>query len=130
MTRSLPAVAAMLVVGTAAPSGSHHASRSERAGQGKFDTRAQIPCAEHKGQPMGRCEFGVARAGGGYATVVVKEPDGITRAIYFRMGKPIGANTGQPDGYPEFRATRERDLNLIRVGDERYEIPDAVVLGG
>jgi len=79
---------------------------------------------------MGRCEFGVARAGGGYATVVVKKPDGTSRAIYFRMGKPIGANTGQADGYPEFRATRERDLNLIRVGDERYEIPDAVVLGG
>ncbi|MGA7966184.1 MAG: SH3 domain-containing protein [Gammaproteobacteria bacterium] len=101
-----------------------------RAGQGQFDATGTIPCAEYKGQPMGQCEFGVARAGGGYATVVVKKPDGRTRAIFFRMGKPIGADTSQADGYPEFRATKENDLNLISIGDERYEIPDAVVLGG
>ncbi|MGA7877173.1 MAG: hypothetical protein WCA08_16050 [Desulfoferrobacter sp.] len=46
------------------------------------------------------------------------------------MGKPIGTDTSQADGYPEFRATKENDLNLIRIGDECYEIPDAVVLGG
>jgi len=101
-----------------------------RAGQGKFDATGPLPCAQYKGQPMGQCEFGVARAGGGYATVVIKKPDGRTRAIFFRMGKPIGADTSEADGYHEFRATKEGDLNLIRVGPERYEIPDAVVLGG
>ncbi len=79
--------------------------------------------------PMTECDFGVARAGGGYATVVITKPGGRTRAISFRMGKPIGADTSEADGYPEFRATKENDLNLIRVGNERYEIPDAVVLG-
>lgn len=29
-----------------------------------------------------------------------------------------------------FSATRESDLNTIPIGDERYETPDAVVLGG
>jgi len=101
-----------------------------RAGQGKFDATGTIPCAQYFGQPMGQCQFGVARAGGGYATVVIKKPDGRTRAIFFRMGKPIGADTSQADGYPEFRTTKESDLNLIRIGNERYEIPDAVVLGG
>ena len=101
-----------------------------RAGQGQFDATGQFPCAQFKGQPMGQCEFGVARSGGGYATVVIKQPDGRSRAIYFRMGKPIGADTSQADGYPAFRATKESDLNLIRIGNERYEIPDAVVLGG
>jgi len=101
-----------------------------RAGEGKFDANGYIPCAQYVGQPMGQCEFGVARAGGGYATVVVKKPDGRTRAIFFRMGKPIGAGTSQADGYPEFRATREGDLSLIRIGTERYEIPDAVIFGG
>jgi hypothetical protein len=79
---------------------------------------------------MTECEFGVARAGGGYATVVIKKPDGRTRAIFFRMGKPIGADTSEADGYPEFRATKNNDPNLIHIGNERYEIPDAVVLGG
>ena len=101
-----------------------------RAGQSQFDATGNIPCAQSVGQPMMQCSFGVARAGGGYATVVIQKPDGRTRAIFFRMGKPIGADTSQADGYPEFGATKENDLNLIRVGTERYEIPDAVVLGG
>lgn len=101
-----------------------------RAGQGKFDATGTIPCTQYPGQPMTQCEFGVARAGGGYATVVITKRDGRTRAIFFRMGKPIGADTSQAEGYPRFSATREGDLNLIRVGKERYEIPDAVVLGG
>ena len=101
-----------------------------RAGQGQFDATGRIPCAQFAGQPMTECRFGVARAGGGYATVVVTKPDGVSRAIFFRMGKPIAANTSQADGYPAFRASKEVDLNLIRVGDERYEIPDAVILGG
>jgi hypothetical protein len=46
------------------------------------------------------------------------------------MGRPIGADASQADGYPEFRATKEGNLNLIRIGEERYEIPDAIVLGG
>jgi heat shock protein HslJ len=101
-----------------------------RAGQGRFDATGPLSCALAAGQPMGQCEFGVARAGGGYATVVIKKPDGRTRAIYFRMGRAIGADTSEADGYKPFRATRQGDLNLIRVGDERYEIPDAVILGG
>lgn len=101
-----------------------------RAGQGKFDATGPLPCAQYAGQPMGQCEFGVARAGGGYATVVVKKPDGRTRAIFFMMGKPIGADTSQADDPGKFSAKREGDLNFIRIGNERYEIPDAVVLGG
>jgi hypothetical protein len=79
---------------------------------------------------MGQCDFGVARAGGGYATVVVTRPDGTKRAIFFRQGIPIGADTSEADGYHELGAAKESGLHLIRVGPERYEIPDAVVLGG
>jgi heat shock protein HslJ len=101
-----------------------------RAGQGRFDATGPLSCAFAADESMGQCEFGVARAGGGYATVVIKKPDGRSRAIYFRMGRAIGADTSEAEGYKPFRATRQGDLNLIRVGDERYEIPDAVILGG
>ena len=100
-----------------------------RAGQGDFDARGKIPCAQYAGQPMTECEFGVARAGGGYATVVITRPGGPTRAVFFRRGVAIGADTSEADP-GEFSATRESDLNFIRVGVERYEIPDAVILGG
>jgi len=101
-----------------------------RAGQGKFDATGNIPCAQYVGQPMSQCEFGVARAGGGYATVVIKKPDGRTRAVFFRMGRPIGADTSEADYTGPFSVTVENDLYLIRVGKERYEIPYAVVFGG
>ncbi|MBW2659370.1 MAG: SH3 domain-containing protein [Deltaproteobacteria bacterium] len=96
-----------------------------RAGRDDFDATGSIPCAQFAGQPMRQCEFGVSRAGGGSSTV-----DGSSRAIFFRMGKPVSADTSQADGYHELRSTREKDLQLIRIGDERYEIPDAVVFGG
>ena len=100
-----------------------------RAGQGRFDTTGNLPCAQYAGQPMRQCQFGVARAGGGYATVIIKKPDGQSRAVFFRMGRPIGADTSEADS-GAFSATREDDLHFIRVGQERYEIPDAVPLGG
>ncbi len=101
-----------------------------RAGQKDFDARGSIPCAQERGQPMGTCEFAVARAGGGYATVVVEVPGERERVLYFRMGIAIGVESSEADPTGEFRAQREGDLTLIRVGDERYEVPDALVLGG
>jgi heat shock protein HslJ len=101
-----------------------------RAGQGMFDANGSLPCALSEGQPMSECDFGVARSGGGYATVVIKKLDGRTRAIFFRMGRPIGADDSEAEGYLEFRATKEGDKHRIRIGNERYEIWDAVILGG
>ncbi|MGD8440761.1 MAG: hypothetical protein PVG53_09510, partial [Holophagae bacterium] len=101
-----------------------------RAGQGDFDATGPIQCAEALSQPMTACEAGVARAGGGYATVVVTKPDGSTRALFFRMNRAIGADTSEADGSHEFSAARDGDLHLIRVGTERYEVPDAFTLGG
>ena len=102
-----------------------------RAAEGKFDATGEVPCAEAKGQPMASCKFSVARSGGGYATVVIHRLTATKmRSIYFRMGKPIGADGSQAEGFGAFSAKKEADLNFISVGDERYEIPDAVVLGG
>lgn len=101
-----------------------------RAGEGRFDATGKVPCAEAAGQPMTPCAFGVARAGGGDATVMITRPSGMNRAIFFRRGRPVGADTSQADGNLKLRATQESDLHLIRIGDERYEIPDAAVHGG
>lgn len=101
-----------------------------RAGQGRFDATGSVPCAFAAGQPIRQCDFGVARAGGGYATVVIKRPDGRTRALFFRMGRPTGADTSQADGYGHFRASKKGDLYSVQVGSERYEIPEAVIFGG
>jgi hypothetical protein len=106
------------------------AAATQRAGEGKFNATGPLPCARSKGQPMGQCEMGVARAGGGTATVVVTHPDGRKRFIFFEKGKAIGADLSQADGNMTFRATKEADLYRIQAGDERYEIPEAVIFGG
>lgn len=101
-----------------------------RAGQGDFDASGSVPCAQHPDQAMRECPFGVSRTGGGYATVAVTRPDGRKRAIFFQMGIPIGADTSEADGYHDFRSDRVNDVHYISVGPERYEIVDAIVLGG
>ncbi|MFO1153147.1 MAG: hypothetical protein U1E42_05710 [Rhodospirillales bacterium] len=103
---------------------------SASAGQGNSHATGQIPCAEQTGQPMGQCKFAVSREGDGTATVVVTKHDGRTRALVFTNGKFSGADVSQAEGTLKSSATREGDLSLIRVGTERYEIPDAVVYGG
>lgn len=106
------------------------ADSSLRAGQGAFDATGPIACAQADGEPMTWCNLGVARDGGGTATVVITRPDGRTRAIFFIDGVANGADTSEADGYHEFSAERQGDVTLIRVGPERYEIPDAVIFGG
>lgn len=101
-----------------------------RAGRGDFDAKGDIPCAQVAGQPTRPCAFGVARAGGGDATVIVTRPDGSTRALFFVRGEFMGADASQAGGGFDASATREADLFLIRVDAERYEVPDAVVFGG
>lgn len=100
----------------------------ERAGQGRFDATGNIPCAQFKGQPMGSCPFGVAREGQGTATVVVTHADGRKRFIYFQKGKATGADLSQSDGQA-FSSRKNSDLFLIDAGNERFEIPEAVIFG-
>lgn len=103
---------------------------SARASEGKFNATGKIPCAWAKGQPMGQCDFGVARAGGGTAAVSITRPDGRKRVIFFKAGKAVAADLSQADGNMSFSSGKEADLYMIRAGNERYEIPEAVIYGG
>jgi hypothetical protein len=94
-----------------------------------FHATGQIPCSMGKGQPTGACAFGVKREGNGSAMVTITKVDGAKRVIFFKKGRAIGSDQSQADS-GEFRAKKEGDLNIIHIGDERYDIPDAVVLGG
>ena len=123
------------VTGAAAKSSSAAADAGsaaavKRASEGSLNATGRIPCAQSKGQPTEQCDFGVARSGGGTAAVAVTGTDGRKRFIFFDKGKATGADLSQADGNMEFRATKESDLYLIRAGDERYEIPEAVITGG
>ena len=101
-----------------------------RVGQGAFDATGIVPCAKGIGAPMAQCTFGVARDAGGSATVAIFRSDGLSRAIFFAGGELLGADTSEADGGHEVKSAREGDLYLIRINDERYEIPETVIQGG
>ena len=101
-----------------------------RAGEGRFDATGNIPCTQFESQPMMQCPFGVARDGGGTATVAVTFPDGRKRFIFFENGKAISADLSQADGNMQFQVIKETDLYIIRAGEGRFEIPEAVIFGG
>ena len=84
--------------------------------------RGSLPCSTALGMPTRDCSFTVTRQGTGNATVTISWPDGGSRAISF-----IG---GAPAPREGLRTERRGDLTVINLGNERYEIPDAVVNGG
>jgi len=88
-------------------------------------SNGEIPCASAFGQPTQPCRAAVTRLGPGIADVVVSLPDGGSRTIRFRGGKPDGSDSSAP-----LQVTREGSLSMIRIGKaERFEILDAVALG-
>ncbi len=101
-----------------------------RARQGDFDASGDIPCAQNQGQPMGVCAFGVARSGGGDATVVVTFSNGFKRMLFFRHGAFIAGDATMSGTGRDADWHRDGDRHVIRVDDQRYELTDAAVFGG
>ncbi|HHP7230151.1 MAG TPA: hypothetical protein ACFCUY_04755 [Xenococcaceae cyanobacterium] len=94
-----------------------------------YNATGDIPCAMATEQPTGFCPFGVTREGNGTGMVTITKPDGRTRAIFFENGEATGYDMAEADS-GEFNAEKQGDLSIIRIGQERYEIPDAVIFGG
>jgi hypothetical protein len=115
---------------SAAAGSSQRPSASERAGQGRFDARGPVDCAERPGQPMRQCQAAVARDPGGTATIVVTRPDGRKRSINFEKGNPVSADLSQADGNMNFRGSNRGGVYFIEAGNERYQIVEAFVFGG
>lgn len=93
-----------------------------------YNATGKIPCHVSEGQPTVSCAFGVTRQGNGSGTVTITKPDGRTRAIFFESGRATGYDQSQSDR-GAFSTTRQGDLSIIQIGQERYEIPDAVIFG-
>jgi hypothetical protein len=90
-----------------------------------FDATGEVPCATAEGQPTRPCLFGVVRDGPGNAGVWIALGDGRERAVLFEGGVPVAADS--PEALSFEKAV---DLYIVRVGTERYDIPEAVVFGG
>ncbi|MGF6964419.1 hypothetical protein OKW43_001424 [Paraburkholderia sp. WC7.3g] len=92
-----------------------------------------LPCERGNGQTKTMCKFGVVHHSDRQTTVVVYWPDGATRAIFFGVdGRVMGTATSASDRpMPGDTLTRKHaGINLISVGNERYEVEDTVLSGG
>lgn len=118
-----------IIIDGAGQPAAHTPSHDAKVAGTDFHSGGNIPCSMGKGQPTGLCAFGVRREGNGSAMVTITKVDGSKRAIFFAKGLAIGYDQSQADT-GKFKAEKEADLNVIHIGDERYEIPDAVVQGG
>jgi hypothetical protein len=124
---------AILLAGCVAPenreptqSAKHHDAKVPGT---DYHATTNIPCSMGGGAPTGSCPAGVKREGYGSAMVTVTKPDGRTRTIFFSNGRATGYDQSQADS-GKFSASKQADLNIIRIGQERYEIPDALPFGG
>jgi hypothetical protein len=95
-----------------------------------FNATGNIPCARSAGQPMTTCRFGVARKGQGNGSVTVFWPDGGSRVIFFENGIPANFDRSQADGNVRMIVNQNADLFTVTIGEQRFEIPDAVITGG
>ena len=96
----------------------------------RFHATGPLPCARHAGQPMAQCQFGVVRRAGRSATVTIFWPDGGSRVIDFEAGQPVSFDRSSADGDARLSVEMNADLFMIRIGAQRFEIPEAVIAGG
>lgn len=95
-----------------------------------FHATGEIPCARAAGAPMANCEFGVVREGNGSASVTVFWPDGGNRVITFKNGVPVSYDESQADGGAKLTFSNNEGNYIISIGDQRFEIFEAVIFGG
>lgn len=108
------------------PPGMADAPKGGPIGNGNpFDATGFVPCAAKADAPMQNCPFGVIRDGPGNAGVWIALAGGVERQVLFEANMPVATNL-------DARMTVERsdDMTMVRIGEERYEIPDALVNGG
>lgn len=90
-----------------------------------FDATGSIPCANAPGETTHSCPFGVVRAGPGNAGVWISLGEGNERHILFEGGEPVATDSADSLSFEKKSYVFE-----VRIGNERYEIPEAVVYGG
>lgn len=119
MRKFMPVFAAGLALGLA---GCSSAGIDETIGSAAgLVATGVIPCSRDGGQ--GSCQFAVSQSGGN-AEVTVSWPDGARRIIYFENGIAV-----RSDGVGAFSAEKKGGVSIVRVGNERYDVPDASLPG-
>jgi hypothetical protein len=109
-----------------APPGDDH---PRRAARGAFDTEGVIACAMNPGEALGECGFGLALGPDGDATLVATFANGFRRTLSFDDGRFVRGDATMSGTGTDIDWRIEDGLHLIRVDDQRYEVPTATLPG-
>lgn len=93
----------------------------------RFHASGSITCTPPFATAPAQCDASVVRRGtDGTGTVELRpKGQGTPRRILFVAGKPVAS-----DATEAMTSSRKGDDTLVSIGDERYTIPDALVIGG
>jgi len=94
-----------------------------------FTASTQVECSRD-GSKMTRCDAGVVREGNGNGFVTVFWPDGGNRVLYFEDGTIVRYDESEADGGAKLTVTRSGDVQTVTVGRARFQIFDALLVGG
>ena len=95
-----------------------------------YHATGMVDCVRNADAPQQSCNFGVVREGNGTGRVTIEWPNGGSRTIFFEGGTAMSYDQSQADQGSEMTVTRDGDNSIIFIGEERFVIPDAVILGG
>ncbi len=95
-----------------------------------FHATGSIPCARSAGQPMTECQFGVTRERGASGMITVMWPDGGNRVIFYKNNTPSSYDQSEADGGARMTVDNDNGLFKVRIGDQRFEIFEAMMTGG
>ena len=92
-----------------------------------YHASAELPCISGSSGKAASCKASVIRRANSSATVVVTNPEGQKRQFLFVNGKAVASD--QPE---QLMVQKRGDVSLLSLGEnfERYEIVDALVVGG
>ena len=94
-----------------------------------FTASSIIPCAR-PGTGQTQCDAGVVREGNGNGFVMVFWPDAGSRVLYFENGTIVRYDESQADGGARLSVTRNGDVQVVRIGEMKFEVVDALLVGG
>jgi hypothetical protein len=92
-----------------------------------YHASAEVPCVSGSSGKAASCKASAIRRAKNSATVVVRNAEGQKRQFLFVKGKAVA--TDQPE---KLTVQRRGDVSVLLLGEnfERYEIVDALVVGG
>lgn len=101
-------------------------------GNTAFTATGSVRCVTRARWAVRDCAAGVIRNSDGSAVVTIFHPEGRSRDIRFDTAKrATGVRTAEADGSDRqpFSASRAANATIVRLGPERYEVPDLMIQG-